>query len=69
MNGVSAWLSGYGLCAYASSRACAAAMPSIQATGETPPVDRARRGDAAGDERVGLTVWIAAYAGLSSGCT
>jgi hypothetical protein len=64
--GVSPRRSGYGLCAYASSRACAFAMPSIQSTGETPPV--APRGavtpPATWDP--GLTAWIAAYAGFRS---
>ena len=36
VDGVSKRRSGYGLCAYASSRACAAPMPRMKSTGETP---------------------------------
>ena len=66
--GVSPDASGYGLCAYASSLACAAAMPSIHATGDTPCADPRGAVTPPATSEWGLARLIAAYAGLRSVC-
>ena len=68
LDGVSPGASGYGLCAYASSFACAACIPAIHASGETPPVDARGAVTPPATCDCGLTRWIAAYAGFSSVC-
>ena len=66
-NGVSRFgSSGYGLCAYASSRAWAARIPPIHATGETPPVEPRGAVPPPATCAPGIAAWIAAYAGFSS---
>src|SRR5437660_12909967 len=56
--------SGYGLCAYASSRACAFAIPVIHATGETPPAEARGAVTPPPTSAPGWTRWMAAYAGF-----
>src|SRR4051812_41370150 len=64
--GVSRGASGYGLCAYASSRACAFFIPAIQSTGDTPPLEPRGAVTPPATFDPGLARWIAANAGLSS---
>src|SRR5438045_2390644 len=56
--------SGYGLWAYASSRACAARMPRSHAVGETPPVDPRGAVPPPATFAPAICAWIAVYAGL-----
>jgi hypothetical protein len=66
--GVSKRLSGYGLCAYASSRAPAWSIPRMKSTGEIPP--NPARGAVTPPPTLapGVALWIAAYAGFRSVC-
>src|SRR5581483_7913564 len=67
--GVSAGVSGYGLCAYASSFAWAYAMPRLQVDGETPPVAARGAVTPPATSAPFRTPWIAMYAGFSSRTT
>ena len=57
---------GYGLCAYASSFACAAFIPRTQASGPTPPVLPRGAVTPPATSARRFARWIDAYAGLSS---
>src|SRR3954464_15965405 len=66
VNGVSLRPAGYGWWAYASSFACAACMPRIHATGETPPLPARGAVTPPATFADRLALWSAVYAGFSS---